>query len=71
VAITTDGYVDQVGGPKRIAFGRRRLAGLLAALRDIPPAAVLGYLRDALLDWQGGEIRRDDVTVLVLPGGPA
>src|SRR6185369_6899948 len=34
VCICTDGVYDQPGGPKRIAFGKKRLAALLLAHRE-------------------------------------
>lgn len=64
VYLSTDGLFDQIGGPKQIAFGRKRLNALLLAYRD----AGLPELRQAILgvfhDWQGREVRRDDLSAL-------
>ena len=64
VCVASDGLYDQPGGPKRIAFGRKRLYALLLEHR----AAPLPQLRQALVaaygDWQGEEPRRDDLSVL-------
>jgi serine phosphatase RsbU (regulator of sigma subunit) len=60
---TTDGILDQIGGPQRISFGRRRL------WETFLDAAGRGGLQDrleacaqALARYQGLEARRDDVS---------
>ncbi|TDV26829.1 serine phosphatase RsbU (regulator of sigma subunit) [Paraburkholderia caballeronis] len=62
--ISTDGLVDQIGGPKRIAFGKRRALDLILAHRNETPSTICENLRQALADWQGTQPRRDDVTLL-------
>ncbi|WP_040328788.1 SpoIIE family protein phosphatase [Acidovorax delafieldii] len=62
VFVTTDGLVDQVGGSRAIAFGKRRLCELLLSLADTPPAQVNRDVLAALEQWQGEHRRRDDVT---------
>lgn len=64
VCLATDGLFDQVGGPKRIAFGRKRFQALLLAARARPLPELRPTLLAALHDWQGQEPRRDDVSVL-------
>jgi serine phosphatase RsbU (regulator of sigma subunit) len=66
VTIATDGVFDQVGGPKRIGFGRRRLAQLVGDHRGHPAAALPGAFRQAFDAWQGNQARRDDVTLVAL-----
>ena len=60
--VTTDGLIDQIGGPKDIAYGKRRMRELLLARRT--ECAL--HLGQALLDdfgaWQGAQPRRDDLT---------
>lgn len=63
VCVCTDGVYDQPGGPKRIAFGKKRLAGLLLEHRDADLAALRHTLMESFAGWQGVEARRDDVTV--------
>ena len=62
---TTDGILDQIGGPKRIAFGRRKL---WHAFGD--PGTGLQTSLDraysALVAYQGAEPRRDDVSLLAI-----
>ncbi|MBN3763776.1 SpoIIE family protein phosphatase [Burkholderia sp. Ac-20365] len=61
--ICTDGLIDQIGGPKNIAFGRRRALDLILAQRTQSPSAICETLRHALADWQGAQPRRDDLTL--------
>ncbi len=69
VVVATDGVTDQVGGPRGIAFGRRRLAEAVRAAQERGPAAVRDGVAEALEAWQGAEPRRDDVTVLAFRRG--
>jgi serine phosphatase RsbU (regulator of sigma subunit) len=72
LALATDGVIDQPGGPRRLAHGRRRLAQLLGEHRAEPAAPLAARFREAFAAWQGAELRRDDVTLLLLrPGAPA
>jgi serine phosphatase RsbU (regulator of sigma subunit) len=63
----SDGIVDQIGGPRRIAFGRQRL---WQALDGSAPGECLrvrlerGY--QAMARYQGAEERRDDVSLLAV-----
>jgi hypothetical protein len=69
VVIATDGVFDQLGGPKRIGFGRRRLAQLVGDHRGQPVASLPAAFRQAFDAWQGAETRRDDVTLVALAIG--
>jgi hypothetical protein len=61
--ICTDGIIDQIGGPRNIAFGRRRALDLILEHRAETPSAICEKLRQALAEWQGAQRRRDDVTL--------
>lgn len=61
--ITTDGLTDQIGGPRRIAFGKRRIHEAILARRDAPADTICEALKQALSTWQGMQRRRDDVTL--------
>ena len=63
VYVSTDGLIDQIGGSKRIAFGKRRLRETLLRCRDQPLPAQQAELLETFDRWQGSEPRRDDVTV--------
>lgn len=60
----TDGLFDQLGGHRRIAFGKKRLASVLTAQRGRSMAEQRAALWAALLDYQGNERRKDDIAGL-------
>lgn len=62
--MATDGIVDQVGGPRRLPFGRSRLMRFIEEHRTAPITGQGDALMAHLSEYQGGESRRDDVTVL-------
>ena len=59
---TTDGLLDQIGGPRRTSFGKKRALNRLTDLRTAPTAVFCQQLADDLAAWQGDEQRRDDLT---------
>ncbi|WP_028225316.1 SpoIIE family protein phosphatase [Paraburkholderia ferrariae] len=61
--VSTDGMTDQIGGPRKIAFGKRRALELILGRREDAPAAICASLHEALAKWQGTQSRRDDVTL--------
>ena len=62
--MTSDGLIDQIGGERRRAFGLTRFLAILNRHQDQPMADQKNLLVNALADYQGEEIRRDDVLVL-------
>jgi PAS domain S-box-containing protein len=62
--MTSDGLIDQIGGPKRRGFGKKRFKRLLLKLDDVPMEQKGERIYQALLDYQGDEKRRDDVSIL-------
>jgi len=64
VFVTTDGLIDQVGGPRAIALGKRRISEVLLRHRGEGPSGVNRGMADGLHAWQGEHGRRDDVTFL-------
>lgn len=62
--MASDGILDQVGGPDRVMFGRRRFQELLLRVSGLPMEKQAGAAHDELLDYQRGEPRRDDVSLL-------
>lgn len=63
IYVTTDGIIDQVGDVKKISFGKRRLQKALLALRGLPMSEQQPEIREAFLEHQGDEPRRDDVSM--------
>jgi len=70
--LTTDGVIDQLGGPRHIAFGYSRFMNIVDSHASKGLDEVLGALERELGEYAGPEKRLDDVTVLaVRPGGRA
>ena len=62
VYVFTDGLLDQLGGDKRIAFGKRRLRATLLEYRNESMPVQRVALLEALSRYQGREVRKDDVS---------
>ena len=60
----TDGLVDQVGGPKKLPFGRGRMRALLEQHQHMPMAEQHQALEQAFVQYKERLDQRDDVTVL-------
>jgi len=63
IFIATDGLTDQIGGPKKIAFGKRKAFDTIVEHRDKPSTVICEHLQRALSSWQGEQTRRDDLTL--------
>lgn len=62
--VTTDGLVDQIGGQKQTAFGKRRICEALINNRDAGADMISMALLNAYSLWQSDQPRRDDLTFL-------
>jgi serine phosphatase RsbU (regulator of sigma subunit) len=62
--LTTDGLIDQIGGPRGRSFGKRRFQDLLKKYRGASMSEQEESLRRAFAKYQGQQLRRDDLTVL-------
>ena len=62
--MTTDGLVDQVGGEKGRGFGKKRFVNILKELQGVPMQDLGCQLYTALNNYQGDQIRRDDVSMI-------
>jgi len=60
--LTTDGLLDQIGGARDIAYGKRRMREQLLLRQDAPAAEVAAALLHDFAAWQGPQPRRDDLT---------
>jgi len=63
---STDGLIDQIGGQKNIAYGKRRLREALQRHRLSPMPDLTQRLMDEFRTYQGTHTRRDDLTLLCL-----
>ncbi len=64
VYLTTDGIIDQIGGPKDIAFGKKRFSSLLVEHGSKPMVEQKDIIMNAFYQYQGKQRRRDDVSLL-------
>ncbi len=60
----TDGIIDQVGGNKRRAFGRKRLMRVIEDAGHKPMRKQADIIAEVFDDYQGAEVRRDDVSMI-------
>ena len=61
--MSSDGLIDQIGGPRNRGFGKKRFKELLLATRELPMAAQKESILSHLEDYQGDQPRRDDLAV--------
>lgn len=62
----TDGLIDQIGGERNIAYGKRRLRQALLRHRRHPIPELTSMVMKEFEDYQGAQARRDDLTFLSL-----
>lgn len=62
--VTTDGLVDQIGGHKEIAYGKRRIRDSILRHRSATAEALNLAMLGDFQAWQGVQSRRDDLTFL-------
>ena len=62
--LTTDGFLDQAGGPKGHGFSRRRFQDVLQQGNGRPLLEQQAALEQALAAWQGERLQRDDIAVI-------
>ncbi len=64
--LVSDGVIDQPGGEKQIAFGYERLLRSIARHRADRLERVLAGVKGEFDAYTGGEVRRDDVTMVAI-----
>ncbi len=64
--IFSDGFLDQLGGKRRIAFGKKRLCKTLLDMsaENMEMPKQRNHLLSVLHEYQGNESRRDDVSAV-------
>jgi PAS domain S-box-containing protein len=62
--MTTDGLIDQIGGPRGRSFGKSRFQQLLKKYQGHPMQIQSEAVRSELAKYQGQQLRRDDLTIL-------
>lgn len=64
IYLTTDGIIDQIGGPKNIAFGKARYSQLILENHKNPMPEQIYALMQAFYVYQGEQKRRDDISLI-------
>ena len=62
--MSSDGIFDQIGGPKKRGFGKKRFMKILDSLQTVPIAEQGDAIYQQLVEYQGEEKRRDDVSAM-------
>ncbi|SCA57513.1 hypothetical protein MTBPR1_60026 [Candidatus Terasakiella magnetica] len=62
--MTSDGFVDQIGGPKRTMYGKRRFKDFLNRISTNSLSMQSQSLCAELKNHQGTELRRDDISLV-------
>ena len=62
--MTSDGLVDQIGGDKRLAFGKKRLKQIVLDYSKMKMAIQKVQILRAFEEYQYGEERRDDISLV-------
>ena len=62
--ITTDGFIDQNGGPKNHSFGRKRFISLIEESSNLNSQEQRNFFNQSLINFCQEEPQRDDITVL-------
>lgn len=60
----SDGFQDQIGGPKSKKFSSKRLHELLISLKRYPCEIQFEILKETFDDWKRGEDQIDDVCLI-------
>jgi len=62
--LTTDGLIDQIGGPRQRSFGKRRLRQMILSLQKEDMVRQRESIIQQVRDFRGDQPRRDDVLML-------
>jgi serine phosphatase RsbU (regulator of sigma subunit) len=72
LVVVSDGIFEAMSpDTAHTLFGVQRLVALLDQCRDASPSETLASIRQAMIQWQGGEEPADDQTVVVVRRGQA
>jgi sigma-B regulation protein RsbU (phosphoserine phosphatase) len=66
IIMMTDGVCDQIGGEKQLAFGWSGIPGAITGPGDASLNDQVGAIWSAFKGHEGGQTRRDDLTILGL-----
>lgn len=65
--MVTDGITDQLGGTQKqaVAFGYKRMNQALVEASHQTNDDIGQHLLNAMMNWQGTQVRRDDLTIVI------
>lgn len=66
IYLSTDGFLDQIGGEQQFSFGKRRFSELIGEHFQKPMREQKCIFKDTLSLYQGANDRNDDVTMIGL-----
>lgn len=64
IYVATDGFKDQLGGAKRLPFGKKRLKALLKEVSGFEMREQKDIIINTLMNYKAEESRCDDITML-------
>ena len=64
IYLFTDGYVDQIGGPRRKTYRVKYFRELLFKIQDKKMKQQKAILEQTITEWQGGLSQTDDILVI-------
>ncbi|MBF0265553.1 MAG: SpoIIE family protein phosphatase, partial [Gammaproteobacteria bacterium] len=64
VYVTSDGYLDQIGGDRNFPYGKKRFKSFLSTVQNFDMAKQEQLFIDEIMNYQQGLERVDDVTVI-------
>lgn len=62
--MSTDGFIDQIGGPDHVRFGRKNFKKFITDIHDRPMYEQKEILDQTLKKWMGEHPQRDDILVI-------
>ncbi|XPV74843.1 MAG: transporter substrate-binding domain-containing protein [Desulfovibrio sp.] len=62
--MSSDGIFDQIGGPKKRGFGKKRFVKMLETIQNNPLKDQGTIILERMVGYQGDEIRRDDISAI-------
>ncbi|MGC9457894.1 MAG: SpoIIE family protein phosphatase [Halothiobacillaceae bacterium] len=66
IYLVSDGVTDQIGGPRQIGFGKRRLKQFLAQSHKLGMREQKIAFEELFDNWRGSQPARDDVSIIGL-----
>ncbi len=62
--MTSDGYIDQFGGPENFKYGSKRFRELIVEIHKLPLDEQKAVLAETHLNWRTGQKQLDDILVI-------